>query len=111
MSYRIIHRNPRAIIFFAKMLAFAAIAFAFYTKYFEDKVVLETADVATVVEVTQAEGQGVGSNRAIMLLELDDGTKAKTFANMNTPDVGTSVDVKIQTFESGKKKILLAEQF
>jgi|GEM_PF-3705420 len=116
MSYRIIHRNPRTMIFFSKIIIAALIGLVIYTKYFEDKVVAKFGDTATVIEVTKTKPNpelehNVGSNSAFVHVKLDDGTQAKTFVGPFIPKVGATVDVTVQVYESGKKRISVDDAF
>ena len=91
------------------MAIFTLLVFVIYLKYFQDDLVSETLQTATVIDVTEPVGNGVGSNLAKVQVQLEDGAKANTLVNLNSLAVGQSVDVRVKTFESGSRSISVRE--
>lgn len=91
------------------MAIFTLLVFVIYLKYFQDDLVSETLQTATVIDVTEPVGNGVGSNLVKVQVQLEDGAKANTLVNLNSLAVGQSVDVRVRTFESGSRSISVRE--
>lgn len=91
------------------MAIFTLLVFVIYLKYFQDNLVSETLQTATVIDVTEPVGNGVGSNLVKVQVQLEDGAKANTLVNLNSLAVGQSVDVRVRTFESGSRSISVRE--
>ena len=88
---------------------FALLAFVIYLKYFQDELVSETLQSATVIDVTEPSGNGVGSNLVKVQVQLEDGANANTMVSLNALSVGQSVDVMVRTYESGSRSISVRE--
>ena len=89
----------------AQLATVVFLAFLIYTKYFEDELLSEGIELATVVEVQEPSGGGVGANLTRVQVQLDDGAKANTSYSMTTPSVGQSIKVMVRTYESGARHI------
>ena len=80
-----------------------------YIKYFDDELLNESIESATVVEVQEPSGKGVGSGFVRVQVQLDDGAKANTSFSMGVPSVGQSIQVKVRTYESGARNVSAVE--
>lgn len=97
--------SPRTLIMLSQVATVFFLGFLVYTKYFEDELVSEGIETATVVEVQEPSGSGVGANLTRVQVQLADGAKANTSFRVGAPAVGQSIKVKVRTFESGARNI------
>lgn len=85
------------------------LVFMIYLKHFEDELLSEGTESATVIEVQDSNSNAVGVESVRVQVQLDDGARANTFYRMSVPAVGQSVQVKVRTYESGKRNVSAVE--
>jgi len=108
MSSAFVDTYKRIIVFQVFFAVAVAATVIVYLKLFPDELVAEATDSATVIKVNGPERHVGSTSRNLVIVELDDGTKGRIYALIGPSAVGSKVEVKVRTYESGKQNIIAA---